>query len=122
MAIGMFTFIFHRTLHSGISAPVDANRALLSYPVIRQPDTMLARILFFVPGMFYQVETLPLQIRNVLSWNLFVCAIEWVCYCIYLGYLTQIIYREHLLAWGWSDLFFGLGMERLLRGLLLEGR
>jgi len=85
-------------------------------------DGMIARVLFFASGIFYQVEFLPPQIREILVWNPLVHAIEWVRYCIYPEYFTQILDREYLLGWGLVGAVFGLGMERLLRGRLLEGR
>ena len=193
MFTGMFGFTLYRTLHTRISAAVDANRALLTYPAIRPLDTMLARaglesafqmtaflifygifiwagqanlpayplellkaiaatillgfamgttgmilrnlwkpwetldnmisrVLFFVSGIFFQVELLPIQVRDILVWNPLVHAIEWIRYSIYPGYFTQILDREYLLAWGLIGSAFGLGMERLLRARLLEGR
>ncbi len=85
-------------------------------------DSMIARALFFASGIFYQVEFLPPQIRDILVWNPLVHAIEWVRYCIYPEYFTQILDREYLLGWGLVGSVFGLGMERLIRGRLLEGR
>jgi len=35
---------------------------------------------------------------------------------------VQILDREYLLGWGLAGSVFGLGMERLIRGRLLEGR
>ncbi len=85
-------------------------------------DSMIGRALFFASGIFYQVEFLPPQIREILVWNPLVHAIEWVRYCIYPEYFTQILDREYLLGWGLAGSVFGLGMERLIRGRLLEGR
>ncbi len=85
-------------------------------------DGMIARVLFFASGIFYQVEFLPPQIRELLVWNPLVHAIEWMRYCIYPEYFTQILDREYLLGWGLAGSVFGLGMERLIRGRLLEGR
>jgi capsular polysaccharide transport system permease protein len=84
-------------------------------------DRMIARSLFFASGIFYQVEYLPSYIRDVLVWNPLVHAIEWIRYCIFPNYFTQILDREYLLAWGLISTVFGLGMERLLRAWLLEG-
>ena len=193
MFTGMFVFTLFRTLHARVSAAVAANRALLSYPIVRPLDTLLARaglesafqltaflifygafiwaglanfpahplellaaiaaaimlgfaigvtgmilsniwtpwatvdrmisrILFFTSGIFYQVEMAPPQIRDILVWNPLVHAIEWIRYSIYPGYFTQVLDREYLLAWGLIGSVFGLGMERLLRGRLLEGQ
>ncbi len=188
---GMFAYITYRVLHGRVSSALEANKALLSYPVIRPVDTMLARaglesslqllafllfysafimlgwanfpahsvellaaiaatvilgfgmgvtgmvlrnlwspwrtvdnmisrILFFISGIFFSVEYLPPYIRDVLVWNPLVHAIEWVRYCIYPEYFTQILDREYLLAWGLIATIFGLGMERLIRPRLLE--
>jgi capsular polysaccharide transport system permease protein len=188
---GMFPYTFYRTLHSRVGAALEANRALLSYPVVRPVDTLLARagleislqfisllvfywafialqqakfpakplellealgatillgfglgvssmiirsiwrpwntidnmisrVLFFVSGIFYQVEYLPKFIRDVIVWNPLVHAIEWVRYSIYPNYFTQTLDREYLLAWGVLATVFGLAMERLRRSRLLE--
>jgi capsular polysaccharide transport system permease protein len=85
-------------------------------------DNMIARALFFVSGIFFQVEYAPAYIRDILVWNPLVHAIEWIRYCIYPNYFTQILDREYLLAWGLVTTLFGLGMERILRARLLEGR
>ena len=189
---GMFGFTLYRVLHSRVSAALDANKALLSYPVIRPVDTllaraglesafqllaflifygafiwlewasfpahpmellaaimatillgfgigvtgmilrnlwtpwgtldsMLARVLFFISGIFFSVEYLPPSLRDILVWNPLVHAIEWIRYCIYPEYFTQILDRKYLLAWGLISTVFGLGMERLIRARLLEG-
>ena len=83
-------------------------------------DNMLARVLFFVSGIFYQVEFLPPQVREILVWNPLVHAIEWVRYSIYNGYSTQILDREYLFFWAMGSTVFGLAMERLRRPKLLE--
>ncbi len=83
-------------------------------------NNMLVRVLFFVSGIFYQVEYLPPQIRDVLVWNPLVHAIEWVRYCIFSGYSTQILDREYLMFWALGASVFGLAMERLRRPRLLE--
>ena len=192
MFTGMFIYILYRTLHAKVSAALEANRALLSYPVIRPVDTMLARaglesafqllafllfyvcffwlelagfpahpvellaaimatillgfglgvtgmilrslwsvwgtidnmiarVLFFISGIFFSVEHLPSMYRDILVWNPLVHAIEWLRYAIYPEYFTQILDREYLLTWGLVSTVFGLGMERLRRGKLLEG-
>ncbi len=189
---GMFIYTLYRTLHARVSAALEANRALLSYPVIRPVDTMLARaglesafqllafllfytcffwlelagfpahpvellaaimatillgfglgvtgmilrslwsvwgtidnmiarVLFFISGIFFSVEYLPAMFRDILVWNPLVHAIEWLRYAIYPEYFTQILDREYLLAWGLISTVFGLGMERLRRAQLLEG-
>lgn len=190
MFTGMAPFTLYRVLHIKVSAALEANKALLTYPVIRPVDTMLARmllestfqlfsfllfylvfiwlsyaplpahpvellmaigatmllgfsmgvtgmilrtlwrawqvvdgmiarVLFFISGIFFQVEFLPPPIRDVLTWNPLVHAIEWVRYCIYPNYFTQILDREYLLAWGIIGTVFGLGMERILRPRIL---
>ena len=191
MFTGMFPYTLYRQLHSRVSAALEANRALLSYPVVRPVDTLLARagmqcafqltaflifyglfiwldlaefpahpaqllaavaatillgfgmgvtgmilrslwggwstvdmmitrVLFFVSGIFYQVEILPPQVREILVWNPMVHAIEWVRYCIYANYFTQILDREYLLAWGLVTSVLGLALERIRRARLLE--
>ncbi len=193
MFTGIFPFTLYRTLHARVSAALNANRSLLSYPIIRPVDTllaraalesafqltafilfystfvwfelanfpahpvellaaiaatillgygigmtgmalrslwaawgtidnMIARVLFFVSGIFFQVEFTPYYIRDILVLNPLVHAIEWIRYCSYPNYFTQILDREYLLAWGLISSVFGLAMERLLRARLLEGR
>ncbi len=189
---GVFAYTMYRTLHTRVAAALEANRALLSYPVVRPVDTLLARagleaafqllsmivfywifiaigeanfpvkplellmalgsvillgfgigvssmilrslwkpwstvdnmvsrVLFFVSGIFYQVEYLPMYVRDIVVWNPLVHALEWVRYSIYPNYFTQVLDREYLLAWGLITTVFGLGMERLRRPQLLEG-
>ena len=193
MFIGMFPYTLYRMLHTRVSAAVEANKALLSYPVIRPLDTILARtalesafqlsaflifyglfiwlgyanfpahpiellaaiaatillgfgmgvtgmilrslwkawatidsmisrVLFFISGIFFQVEFIPPQARDILVWNPLVHALEWVRYCVFPNYFTQTLDRQYVLAWGLIGSVFGLGMERLLRARLLEGR
>jgi len=193
MFSGMFPYTLYRTLHTRVAAAVDANRALLSYPVIRPLDTLLARaglestfqltaflifyvtfvwlgyagfpahpvellaamaatillgfsmgitgmvlaslwkpwatidsmiakVLFFVSGVFFQIEFMPPHIREFMLLNPLAHAIEWIRYCLYPGYFTQVLDRGYLLAWGVIGTVFGLGMERLLRARLLEGK
>ena len=188
---GMFAYTMYRTLHTRVGAALEANKALLSYPIVRPVDTLLARagletafqllalivfywafvamgeanfpvkplellmalgaiillgfglgvssmilrslwkpwatvdnmisrVLFFVSGIFYQVEYLPMYVRDILVWNPLVHAIEWVRYSIYPNYFSQTLDREYLLAWGLIATVFGLGMERLRRPQLLE--
>ena len=192
MFTGVFTFTLYRILHTRVGAALSANRALLSYPVVRPVDTMLARagletafqltafliffsaflwagladfpahplelleaiaatillgfgmgvtgmilrslwetwgtidsmisrLLFFISGIFFQVEFTPPYVRDVLTLNPLVHALEWVRYCIYPNYFTQILDRQYLITWGLVTAVFGLGMERLLRPRLLEG-
>jgi len=192
MFTGMFPFTLYRTLHTRVSSALNANRALLNYPVIRPVDTMIARamletsfqltafiifytafvwirlanfpahpvellfailasvllgfgmgitgmilrslwktwgtidnmiarVLFFVSGIFFQIEFMPPNIKDILVWNPLVHAVEWVRYCIYPNYFTQVLDRTYLLEWGLITSVFGLGMERFLRARLLEG-
>lgn len=193
MFTGMFPFTLYRILHTRVSSALNANRALLSYPIIRPVDTMLARtalesafqltafilfyvifvsidaanfpahpvelivaimatillgfglgitamilrslwqawstidnmvsrVLFFISGIFFQMEFVPKYVRDILVWNPLVHAVEWVRYSIYPDYFTQVLDREYLLEWGLVSALFGLGMERILRARLLEGQ
>ncbi len=83
-------------------------------------DGIIARTLFFISGIFYQVEFLPPQVRDALSWNPLVHAVEWVRYCVFHGYTSQILDREYLMFWALGASVFGLAMERLRRPRLLE--
>ncbi|WP_038035674.1 ABC transporter permease [Thermopetrobacter sp. TC1] len=191
MFTGMFPFTLYRTLHTRVSAALDANKALLSYPVVRPVDTliarailesmfqlaaliifyptfiwmgaanfpahpvemfaalgatfllgfglgatgmilrsmfkswaiidgMIARTLFFISGIFFPIEYLPQEIRDVLYWNPLVHAIEWFRYSIYYGYDTQTLNKTYLLAFALICTIFGLVMERIRRPLLLQ--
>ena len=191
MFTGTFPFSLYRVLQSRVSSALDANKALLSFPVIRPVDTILARagletsfmltaflifyggfvlieyatppdkplellaaistmivfgtgtgvlsmvlihfisplktiigmintVLFFVSGIFFQVELMPPSIRDILVWNPLVHGIEWIRYAIYPYYSTQILDKEYFMIWALCSLTFGLAAERLLRRRLLE--
>lgn len=191
MFSGMFAYTLYRVLHVRVGAALNANKALLSYPVVRPVDTMLARmmlestfqliaflifysaliwfgyapwpakpimliwatgatillgfgmgvtgmilrslwatwatldsmlarILFFISGVFYEVDSIPPQAREVLSWNPLVHAIQWIRVCLYPEYRPETLDVTYLLAFGLITTVFGLGMERLLRPRLLE--
>lgn len=191
MFSGMFPFTLYRTLHTRVSAALDANKALLSYPIVRPVDTllarailetmfqlsallifytafiwfgyanfpahpvemlaalgatfllgfglgvtgmilrsmfkswsiidgMIARTLFFISGIFFQVDYLPQEIREVLFWNPLVHAIEWFRYSIFYGYDSQTLNKTYLLTFALICTSFGLIMERIRRPLLLQ--
>ena len=90
------------------------------WPVWKTIDNMIMRALLFVSGIFYQIELLPPQVREILAWNPIVHAVEWVRYCIYSNYFTQTLDREYLMFWALGASVFGLAMERLRRPKLLE--
>lgn len=191
MFTGMFPFTLYKTLHTRVSATLDANKALLSYPIVRPVDTllarallesmfqitallifyptfiwlgaanfpahpvemlaalgatfllgfglgitgmilrsmfkswaiidgMIARILFFISGIFIQIDYMPQDIRDILYWNPLVHAIEWFRYSIYYGYDTQTLNKTYLIGFAIICTLFGLIMERVRRPLLLQ--
>ncbi len=191
MFTGMFPFTLYRTLHTRVSAALDANKALLSYPIVRPVDTliarailegmfqlaafiifyptfiwmgaanfpahpvemlaalgatfllgfglgvtgmilrsmfkswaiidgMIARTLFFISGIFFQIDYFPQEIKSILYWNPLVHAIEWFRYSIYYGYDTQTLDKSYLLTFAMLSTLFGLVMERIRRPLLLQ--
>ncbi len=83
-------------------------------------DNMITRVLFFISGIFFEIEAVPPMVREILLWNPMVHAIIWLRYTIFPEYFTQSLDRTYLLAWGLIATVFGLAMERLLRPRLLE--
>lgn len=185
-ALGVIPFRLFSSISNQLTGAMDANRALLAYPIVRELDTVLARLiletmtgltifiifmsalhivegvpgpahplrvlqglslivlfgfgvgltnavilrrfpswqnifriitapLFFLSAVFYSLESLPTQARDLLTWNPLVHGIEMVRDGYYSHYRATGLDGDYLFACGLGLVFVGMFAERFYR-------
>lgn len=185
-ALGVISFKLFASTSTQLTSAMIANQALLSYPIVRELDTVFARLileamtglaifiifmiglqivqgvhgpthplrvlqglsllilfafgvgltnavilrrfpswqqfyrimtapLFFLSGLFYSLESLPSQARDILTWNPIIHGVEMVRDGYYSHYRVSDLDGNYLLAWGLALTFIGMFTERFYR-------
>lgn len=78
-------------------------------------ESMLARPLFFVSGIFFLPESLPEKVREYLLWNPVMHGVELMRYGYYFNYRAADLDVGYLAFWALSAALIGLSAERALR-------
>ncbi len=78
-------------------------------------------VLYLASGTIFIASSLPEELSYILSWNPLLHCVEWSRYAYFEGYNDRLLDRGYLLSFGLTALCVGLGLERLLRGKMLEG-
>lgn len=76
--------------------------------------------LWIISGVFFVAHALPEVLRYPLSFNPVVHAVEWMRSAYYEGYGDSYLDKGYLIGYGAICLCFGLLLERLVRGRLLQ--
>ena len=81
----------------------------------------LFMIIFWVAsGVLFVPDALPEAIRTPLSYVPMLQGVEWMRSAYYEGYGTTILDKSYLVGFGAITLCLGLGLERLVRGKMME--
>ena len=84
---------------------------------------MLVQILlWFFSGVYFVPDALPAPARNALAWLPAVQVIEWMRSAYYEGYGGLVLDRSYVIGFSLVMIFFGLALERMMRGYLLAAR
>jgi capsular polysaccharide transport system permease protein len=78
-------------------------------------------VLYIASGTIFIASALPQEVTYALSWNPLLHCVEWARYAYFEGYNDRLLDRGYLLGFALVCLCLGLGLERLLRGKMLEG-
>lgn len=78
-------------------------------------EGMLSRPLFFISGIFFLPETLPDKVRDILSWNPILHAVELMRYGFYFNYRAYGLDVTYVLLWALISTLIGLAAERAMR-------
>lgn len=81
---------------------------------------LITIIVYITSGTLFVIADAPAVIQNVLRWSPVVQGVEWMRVAVLPGYPTQVLNKPYLVVFTLVALFVGLGMERLLRGRLLQ--
>ena len=76
--------------------------------------------LYLTSGIMFVPDAVPAQLRYFLWFNPILQGIEWVRSAYYDGYGANMLDKEYAIACGVLAVFFGLLVERLVRGRILQ--
>ena len=83
---------------------------------------VVVRILYFASGIFYVPAMMPLWVRQALSWNPLLHAVDWFRTAFFTNYEPPWLDQSYLLAMGGALLLAGLALEAALRANLQRAR
>lgn len=92
---------------------------------IRSWETFFAavnRLLYFASGIYYSPIFLPTRIRNMVTLNPVLQAVEWFRAGFYAHYDPPWVDRTYLMAWALSALLLGMALFRVFRKRLAMHR
>ncbi len=78
-------------------------------------------LLYISSGILFSIDALPDIVRYLLSFNPLVHLVAWMRSAYYPGYGLLTLGKTYPIYWGAGMLCFGLIIERLFRGRLLQG-
>jgi capsular polysaccharide transport system permease protein len=81
---------------------------------------LLSILMWITSGILFVPDTLPEIIRTPLSFLPYLQGVEWMRSAFYQGYGASILDKQYLLYFALGSLFIGLGVDRALRGKLLQ--
>ncbi len=83
--------------------------------------SLLQIIMWFASGVIIIPDELPEAARWWLSWNPALIGVEWMRSAFYDGYgLGELLDKRYMLGFVFSSIFFGLVLERGVRGVVLR--
>lgn len=85
-------------------------------PSYEQFFSMIRMPLFFLSGIFYIADSLPIMVRDVLVWNPLLQFSEWMRSIFYHGFDSPYVNHEYLLTWSFGLFFMGLALTRINEG------
>lgn len=71
-------------------------------------------------GVMFVPDALPAVARYWLSFNPLLHIVAWMRSAYYDGYGATILDKPYVMGWAIGSLFFGLGLERLIRGKMMS--
>jgi capsular polysaccharide transport system permease protein len=103
----------------GLGAGVINAIIAAAMPVWVTGYALIIVLLWITSGVYFVPHALPETLQYFLSFNPMSQGIEWVRSAYYDGYGSVFLDKPYMLAWALGMLFFGLALERLVRGRLL---
>lgn len=94
----------------------------LAYPPWFTGYILVHQLLWFSAGIFFVPDALPGTIRDALSYQPVLQVVEWTRAAYYEGYGGLVLSRGYVVAFGVASVFFGLVLERAMRGHILAHR
>lgn len=85
-------------------------------PSYEQFFSMIRMPLFFLSGIFYIADTLPIMVREILIWNPLLQFSEWMRSIFYHGFDSPYVNHEYLFAWSFGLFFIGMALTKLNEG------
>jgi capsular polysaccharide transport system permease protein len=92
-----------------------------AFPMWVTGFTLIILFLWLTSGVFFIAHALPESLRYPLSFNPVVHFVEWMRAAYYEGYGDSYLDKYYVIGYGAFCLCFGLLLERLVRGRLLQG-
>jgi capsular polysaccharide transport system permease protein len=83
--------------------------------------TLIQITLYLSSAIVFLPSDVPEWGRNILSWIPTLQIIEWMRVAFFENYPDDMLHRGYATAWALGSIAVGLGLERAIRGRLLEG-
>lgn len=91
------------------------------YPFWMTPFSLFQILLWIASGVVLVPDELPETARYWLSFNPALIGVEWMRSAYYEGYgLRELLDKRYMVGFAATSVFVGLGMERLMRGRILQ--
>ncbi|WP_158813601.1 ABC transporter permease [Methylocapsa sp. S129] len=81
---------------------------------------LFSMLMWIASGVLFVPDALPDVARYYLSFNPALQGIEWMRSAYYESYGSGVLDKEYMLGFSLIMLFFGLGLERMLRGRIMQ--
>ncbi len=88
---------------------------MLYIPSFDQTYNAIQRPFFFVSGIFFTAESLPLPLQELIVFNPMLHGVEWFRSAFFNNYDSQLVDKQYLLTSGFIMLTIGLSVQRLAR-------
>ncbi len=85
----------------------------LRFPELGKVVPLLTRPLFFISGLFFSLNDIPIEYHHYLLWNPILHAIELIRNACYPSYNADFVSMGYLAFFALISVFFGLAMYRL---------
>jgi capsular polysaccharide transport system permease protein len=95
---------------------------VLAFPAWFMVYTLLTIVLWVSSGLIFVPDAVPEPWRSLLAYNPILQLVEWTRSAYYEGYGSITLDRRYALEVGVGSIFFGLLLERSMRGYLLAKR
>jgi capsular polysaccharide transport system permease protein len=91
-----------------------------AFPLWFTGYTLLMMVFWIVSGVLFVPSALPAAVRMPLSYLPTLQGVVWMRAAYFVGYGSDILDKTYLVGFGAASLCFGLVLERILRGKLLQ--